>query len=63
MPLGYGECAECGTELDEHVHIYIMSKKLKWNLRNNRGDLEEVVCSKCRYDIEWSEGWEDDEDV
>ena len=55
----YGRCEECGVILSDH--IYIMSKKPKWNFRNNRGHKEETVCSQCRHNLDWSEGWEDDE--
>ena len=55
------KCSQCDIQLDENIHIYIMTKRSKYNLRNNRGTSEEVVCYKCRYDVDWSEGWEDDE--
>ena len=55
------KCQECGIELSENIHIFIM-KKQRYNLRYNRGFSEEVVCSNCRHDIDWSEGWGDDED-
>jgi hypothetical protein len=47
-------CAECGRALAQNVHIYIMT--------NVENDLEQVVCSDCRQEIDWEPQWRDDQD-